>query len=143
VSKTRIAAAVVLCLSLAARAFAHVTVQPRESKPGTEQVYSVRVPTEKPVTTTTVELEVPDGVVIVKVDDIEGVKHVEKEAGDRITLIVWTREIKPRDSAQFTFTAKNPATGDKITWTVHQRYADDSVSEWTPATTLTATASAK
>ena len=32
--------------------------------------------------------------------------------------------------------------GALITWKVHQRYADGTVSEWTPATTLTQTGNA-
>lgn len=80
-----------------AAASAHVTVQPRASQPGAEETYTVRVPTEKAVSTTTVELEVPDGVTIVKVDDLEGATHVEKKTGERVTTITWTKEIKPRE----------------------------------------------
>jgi uncharacterized protein YcnI len=134
--------ALLVALSIPASAYAHVSVTPRETKAGAEETYTVRVPTEKAVATTTVELEVPDGVTITKVGDIEGAKHEEKKTGDRITTITWTREIKPRESAQFMFTAKNPAAGEKIVWKIHQRYADGTVSDWTPATTLAATAGA-
>ena len=130
--------AVFAVVAIPAIASAHVSVQPRASKPGAEETYTVRVPTEKAVSTTTVELEVPDGVTILKVDDIEGATHVEKKTGDRITTITWTKEIKPRESAQLTFKARNPANGDKLTWKIKQKYADDTSSDWTPATTLNA-----
>ena len=132
----------VLALLLPATAFAHVSVRPATSKPGADETYTVRVPTEKAVATTSVELEVPDGVTILKVADVEGAKHEEKKTGDRITVIIWTGEIKPQESATFTFTARNPATGEKITWKIQQKYADGTVSNWTPATTLSATATA-
>lgn len=130
--------ALLLAVLIPASAYAHVGVLPRASKPGAEETYTVRVPTEKAVATTSVELDTPDGVTIVKVTDIEGATHQEKRTGDRITMITWTREIKPRESAQFTFVAKNPATGEKIVWKIRQRYADGTVSDWVPATTLAA-----
>jgi uncharacterized protein YcnI len=39
-------------------ALAHVSVQPRESKPGAEERYTVRVPTEGAVATTHAVLEI-------------------------------------------------------------------------------------
>ena len=135
--------ALFLAVLIPASAYAHVSVQPRASKPGAEETYTVRVPTEKAVATTSIELDTPEGVTIVKVADIEGAKHEEKKTGDRITMITWTREIKPRESAQFTFVAKNPASGEKIIWQVRQRYADGTVSDWVPATTLAAPAAGK
>ena len=131
--------AVLLALAIPATSYAHVSVRPRETKPGVEETYTARVPTEKAVATTSVVLEVPDGVTILKVADAEGMKHEETKTGDRITTITWTREIKPRESAEFVFTAKNPATGAQIVWKVHQHYADGTVSDWMPATTLSPT----
>lgn len=135
--------ALLLALLIPASAYAHVSVQPRASKPGVEETYTVRVPTEKAVATTSVELDTPDGVTIIKVGDVEGAKHEEKKAGDRITMITWTREIKPRDSAELTFTARNPANGEKVVWKIRQRYADGTVSDWVPATTLAQTVAGK
>ena len=135
--------AIALSLLLPATAYAHVSVRPAQSKPGAEETYTVRVPTEKAVATTSVELEVPEGVTILKVNDTEGAEHEEKKTGDRITMIVWTAEIKPRESATFTFVAKNPAEAGKIPWKVQQKYADGTVSNWTPATTLAATDAGK
>ena len=132
--------ALALALLLPATAFAHLTVRPAQARPGAEETYTMRVPTEKAVATTSVELEVPEGVTIVKVANVEGAKHEEKKTGERITMIVWTGEIKPQAASTFTFTAKNPASGEKITWKIQQKYADGTVSNWTPATTLTATA---
>ena len=126
-----------LALAVPITAFAHVTVNPRTSKPGTEEKYTVRVPTEKQVATTSVELEVPDGVIVSEVSAPAGAKHEEKRQAGRIVTITWTMEIKPRENALFTFVAKTPASPADIVWKVHQRYSDGTVSEWAPITKLT------
>lgn len=120
-------------------AFAHVTVAPREAKPGVEQQYTVRVPTEGQVATTSVYLEVPDGVTVVDVPHPEGATHEVKKDGNRIVGITWTKEIPPKQRAEFLFKATNPASSGQITWKIQQRFADGKVSNWTPGTKLTDT----
>jgi uncharacterized protein YcnI len=122
----------VLLLS-ATPAFAHVAVTPRESKAGATETYTLRVPSEGGKTTTSVVLDVPDGVTILSVMGPEGAKHEEKKSGDRIVQITWTIEIKAGASAQLTFVAKNPPQGDSISWKVHQHYSDSTVSDWVGA----------
>ena len=123
-------------------AFAHVTVRPREAKPGVEEKYTVRVPTEGQVATTSVFLEVPEGVTVTDVPKPEGATHEVKRDGGRIVGITWTKEIPPRQAAEFVFTAKNPAAAGQITWKVQQRFADGKSSNWTPGTKLTETPAA-
>jgi uncharacterized protein YcnI len=48
----RLATIGALVLALPSLALAHVTVRPRQSKPGIEERYTVRVPTEGTVATT-------------------------------------------------------------------------------------------
>jgi len=120
-------------------AFAHVTVAPREAKPGVEQQYAVRVPTEGQVATTSVYLEVPDGVTVTDVPHPEGATHEVKKDGIRIVGITWTKEIPPKQRAEFLFKATNPAAVGQITWNIQQRFADGKVSNWTPGTKLTET----
>jgi len=128
-----------LCAALPAAAFAHVSVMPRESKPGIEQVYTVRVPTEGQVATTSVFLEVPDGVTVVDVPHTVGATHEVRREGNRIVAITWTRNIPPRERAEFTFRATNPSAEGQITWKVQQRAADAKTANWTPGTRLTNT----
>ena len=125
-----------------ALAWGHVTVAPREAKPGVEQQYTVRVPTEGQVATTSVYLEVPEGVTVTGVPHPEGATHEVKKDGNRIVAITWTREIPPRQSAEFIFKATNPAAEGQLTWKVQQRFADGQSSNWTPGTKLTNTPSA-
>lgn len=114
---------------IAAVAHAHVTIQPRESKAGATETYTVRIPTEGKVATTSVELEVPDGVTVTTVSGAAE-NYELKKGGDRIVSIIWKVDIAPGQSQQVTFLAKNPASGTEIAWKVHQRYADGTSSEW-------------
>lgn len=123
-------------------AFAHVTVRPREAKPGVEEKYTVRVPTEGQVATTSVFLEVPEGITVIDVPHPEGATHEVKRDGGRIVGITWTKEIPPKQVAEFVFTAKNPAAVGQITWKVQQRFADGKSSNWTPGTKVTETPAA-
>lgn len=115
---------------LASTAQAHVSVRPRESKPGATEKYIVRVPTEGKVATTSVELDIPSGVTVDSVEPMDGVKADIKRVGSRIVSITWTVAIEPGTNREFTFTAKNPTDGTEIAWKAHQRYADGTSSEW-------------
>ena len=129
----------VLCGFIPSLAAAHVTVVPREAKPGIDQQYTVRVPTEGNVATTSVYLEVPDGLTIIDVAHPEGATHEVKKDGSRIVAITWSKEIAPKQRAEFVFTAKNPAAEGQLTWKIQQRFADGKSSDWTPGTKLTNT----
>ncbi len=113
-------------------AFAHVTVRPAEAPPGTETTYTVRVPTEGQSATTSVELEVPAGVMIVSVNGAADTYEMKK-AGDRVTSIVWKTSIPPEQRAELTFVAQNPASGAEIMWKAHQFFADGTRADWVEA----------
>ena len=123
-------------------AWAHVTVAPRETKPGVEQQYTVRVPTEGQVATTSVFLEVPEGVTVLDVPVPEGDTHEVKREGTRIVAITWKKEIPPRQRAEFLFKATNPAAEGQIVWKIQQRFADGKSAAWTPGTKVTIAPSA-
>ena len=110
-------------------AWAHVTVAPRESRPGISERYTVRVPTEGKVATVEVELEIPEGITI-SPQASTGWTHTLKRTGDRVTSIVWTTDIKPGEFAEFGFIGRNPKTGESIVWKAHQRYSDGTASHW-------------
>ena len=126
----RLIALTLLTLSVPAIAAAHVGVRPRESRAGAEEHYTVRVPTEGAVTTTSVRFEVPPGVTVLDVPKpAVGTVDVKRE-GDRIVEITWAREIKPKESAEFMFHAKNPSSGEAILWKAHQNFADGTTTSW-------------
>jgi uncharacterized protein YcnI len=123
------AAAAVVCAPL----YAHVTVWPRDSRPGAYEKYVVRVPTEGAVATTSVELIVPQGVTIVSMGAPApgGFTYELKRTGDRVTSIVWTMQIKPGEFAEFPFMARNPKSGtDEIVWKAVQHFSDGSATQW-------------
>jgi len=124
-------------LALAAVAEAHVTILPRESKAGATETYTIRVPTESKVATTSVELEVPEGITVTAIESTEGARSQTKKTADRITAVTWTTEIKPGDFRQFRFTATNPKVGAQVTWKARQHFADGTTADWTPMTAVT------
>ena len=133
VAMNRALAAFVLALSVPSLAVAHVGVRPRESKPGAEERYSVRVPTEGSVATTSVRLEIPDGVTVLEVEKMGGETFEVEKKGDRIIAITWKRNIPPKESADFFFRARNPQIGSEIAWKAHQHFADGTVADWIEA----------
>jgi uncharacterized protein YcnI len=110
---------------------AHVTVWPRESTPGIVERYTVRVPTERKVATTSVRLEVPADVTVTYVLAMPGVVADLARDGNRITAVTWKFEVPPGQFAEFVFMARNPKQGTEIVWKVQQHYADGTQSDWT------------
>jgi uncharacterized protein YcnI len=112
-------------------ATAHVTVWPRQSQPGAYEKYVVRVPTEGKVATTSVELQVPDGVSIVAIGAPGNFTYDVKRSGERIVSIVWTQQIKAGEFAEFAFMARNPKAAGEIAWKAVQHFSDGTSTEWT------------
>ncbi|MFN2444355.1 MAG: DUF1775 domain-containing protein [Vicinamibacterales bacterium] len=115
---------------VAAAANAHVTVWPRESRTGAGERYTVRVPTEGKVPTTSIDLEVPADVTVTGVLVGPGCPYEVRRESDRIVGITWTQEIKPGEYGEFGFFARNPPKGSHIAWKVKQRHADGSSADW-------------
>ena len=118
-----------VALLAAQPAVAHVTVWPQQSRAGATERYTVRVPTERPVSTLSLELEVPSGVTITGILAPAGFTYDVKRDGTRIVSITWKQEIKVGEIGEFVFFAKNPAAA-QIAWKAHQRYADGMVEDW-------------
>src|SRR5262245_13406530 len=114
-------------------AYAHVTIAPNVSQPDGRERYTVRVPTERNVPTTSVELLVPEGVTITGLLAPAGFTYEVKKDGDRIVAITWRQEIKPGEFGEFVFQARNPK-GAQIVWPVRQHYADGTTIDWSGPT---------
>jgi uncharacterized protein YcnI len=119
-------AVLVACTATAA---AHVTLAPRESKGGAVETYTVNVPTEGNVSTTSVELEVPAGVEIIDIPMSPAYSFEAFRQNGRIVRIVWRQEIKPAARGAFTFTARNPSA-QTLVWVAHQHFADGTAADW-------------
>ena len=118
-----------LVLTVPSLATAHVSVRPRESKPGAEERYTVRVPTEGAVATTHVELEIPADVTVLEVMPVGGGSFETAKQGTRITSITWKKEIAPKQAAEFVFRARNPSSSE-IVWKAHQHFTDGTTADW-------------
>jgi uncharacterized protein YcnI len=121
-----------IVLTVPSLAMAHISVRPRESKPGAEERYTVRVPTEGAVATTHVQLEIPADVTVLEVLPTDGATFETAKQGDRITSITRKKAIPPKQSAEFVFRARNPSSSE-IVWKAHQHFADGTTADWVGA----------
>jgi uncharacterized protein YcnI len=119
----------IIVLLMPSFAIAHVSVRSRESQPGAEERYTVRVPTEGAVATTHAVLEIPADVTVLEVLPAEGATFDTAKQGDRVTSITWRKAIPPKASAEFAFRARNPAAME-IAWKAHQHFSDGTVADW-------------
>lgn len=120
--------AIVLVLG-AATVDAHVTVWPQQSQAGAGERYTVRVPTEGQVATTSVELEIPADVTVSAVLVGGGYTYDVRREGNRIAAITWKLEIKAGETGEFVFFARNPKA-EQIAWKARQRFADGTSADW-------------
>ena len=126
----RVSLLIVFVLFAASTVGAHVTVAPRESPAGAGERYTVRVPTEGQVPTTSVELEVPADVTITGVLVGGAFTYETRREGDRVVAITWKQDIKPGEIAEYVFFARNPKSGQQIAWKARQRFADGTSADW-------------
>src|SRR5690349_14952981 len=87
---------------------AHISIWPRESSPGATEKYVVRIPSEGKVATTSVDLEVPEGVVVETMQSPAGFKYTVKRNGDTISAITWQVNVPPGEFIEVAFVARNP-----------------------------------
>lgn len=116
---------------------AHVTVIPSESQINAWEKYTVRVPVEKDINTTEVELEVPEGINLVSVLPMDSWDYeLKKDDNDLITSVTWIAKdegIGPNEFIEFFFIGANPAEPGEFSWEAYQTYEDGSVVEWVGA----------
>ncbi len=125
------AAATALALLIAASANAHVSITPRQSTHGATERYTVRIPTEGKVATVAAEMEVPEGVIIETLQAPAGWKHEVRRQDERIVAVTWQADVKPGEFIEVGFVARNPRRGERIVWTLRQKFADGTVTDWT------------
>jgi uncharacterized protein YcnI len=105
-----------------------------ESTAGASERYTMRVPTERTVPTVRVEIQFPEAVTVSSIEPKAGWKIEEnKNAFGKITGAILTGSIPPRQTAEFSFTARNPDEETALSWKVIQIYEDGSKSEWVDA----------
>lgn len=118
-------------------ASAHVTVSPKETTQGAYEVFTVRVPTEKPIPTTKVEVKFPADVSVSRFEPKDGWKYdIQKDASGKITGVTWTAAGEGLSATEFGDFKMQGKVGDQakqIVWKAYQTYKDGSVVEWVGA----------
>lgn len=110
---------------------AHVTVKPGEVETSTYQVFTVNVPNEKDIPTTSVRVVMADGVSGVTPTQKAGWSVSAVEADDAVREITWEGgEITKGLRDEFSFSAKTPNDAGSLKWKAYQTYSDGTVVSW-------------
>ena len=111
---------------------AHAVVFPKKSTPGAYEKYVLRVPNEKNVPTTRVEIRFPAELRVVSFTDVAGWTLQEvKDSSGRITGAIWTGTLAPERFVEFPFVGVNPSEDTRLVWPAFQTYADGERVDWT------------
>lgn len=116
-------------------ASAHVTVKPNVSAPGAWETYTIKIPSEKDVSTIKVTLKVPKGVEFEQYQPVPGWDvTAEKDSEGHVITVTWAATgdgIAAGEFQQFYFVVKNPGNEGQVGWDAFQYYQDGSIVEWT------------
>jgi uncharacterized protein YcnI len=123
-----------LVIAVPAALFAHAVVYPKASTTGAYERYILRVPNERTVATTKVELRFPSDVRVTSFSDVPGWQlEIARDSAQRIIGATWTGTLPPERFVELPFVAVNPKTAAQISWPAYQTYADGERVEWTGA----------
>ena len=117
---------------LAARpALAHAVVYPKTSPAGAYEKYVLRVPNEKGVPATRIEIRFPTEARVISFADVPGWRlQVITDKAGRVTGAVWTGTLPPLRFVELPFVAVNPKSSATLVWPVFQTYSDGDRVEW-------------
>jgi hypothetical protein len=111
---------------------AHGVVWPKQSAPGAYERYSLRVPNERDVPTTEVEIHFPQGMRIESFEDVPGWQlRILTDSAKAIVGAVWTGSLAPQRFVEFPFVAANPKSSTRVAWPAIQTYASGERVEFT------------
>ena len=110
---------------------AHAVVYPKTSTPSAYEKYVLRVPNEKGVPTTRVELRFPAGLRVVSFGDVPGWQlETITDSARNVIGAVWTGTLQPARFVELPFIAVNPRMDTRLVWPAFQTYADGERVEW-------------
>lgn len=126
--------AIALALLSPTLVLGHAVVYPKSATTGGYERYVLRVPNEKDVATTRVEIQFPAGLRVTSFADVPGWKlEVVTDSAKRIIGAVWTGDLPPQRFVEFPFVAANPKEATTLVWPAYQTYSDGEKVEWTGA----------
>lgn len=128
----------VATLLFSASASAHVVVKPAEVVTAGFQTFTIGVPNEKDIPTTSVKLVIPAGLKYVQPTQKAGWQiDVEKDGtGEDATVksITWSgNEVKAGFRDEFTFSGQVPEQATELQWKAYQTYSDGTIVSWDKA----------
>ena len=127
-----VAAAILLLTPCVAGA--HAVVYPQRSEPGAYERYVLRVPCERDVPTTRVEITFPAELRVLSFGEVPGWRlEVVHDTSGAITGAVWTGNLPSERFVEFPFVAVNPRTRSRLVWPVAQIYGDGMRIDWAGA----------
>lgn len=126
------ALASILAISLGASVSAHVVVKPSEVVTAGFQTFTIGVPNEKEIPTTSIKLAIPAGLKHVSPTTKPGWKiSINADENDSVTSITWSGGMVEKGLRDdFTFSAQVPEKSTKLQWKAYQTYADGTVVSW-------------
>jgi hypothetical protein len=123
---------VVMSLIVPSLVFGHAVVYPKASTTGAYEKYVLRVPNEKDVATTRVEIHFPAELRVSSFGDVPGWQlEVLTDSAKKIVGAVWTGTLAPHRFVELPFVAANPKTAATLVWPVFQTYGSSEKVEWT------------
>jgi uncharacterized protein YcnI len=112
----------------------HAVVYPRAATTGAFERYVLRVPNEKDVATTRVEIRFPEDLRVTSFAEVNGWQlEILTDSAKRVIGAVWTGTLPPKRFVEFPFVAANPKTAGSLTWPAFQTYANGERIEWAGA----------
>jgi uncharacterized protein YcnI len=125
-------------MSLAATAWGHSDLDPRQSIPNKWETYTLNVPTETEIPTVQVRLLVP------REFEIEMLEHspvwqITKARDERgyIHEVTWSgSSIPPQTFNEFKLLVRNPTTPGTYVWKIEQYYQDGTAATWEARTQI-------
>jgi len=127
----RLMLTLVITLSFAGLAIAHIRIAPTESTVGAREKYTMRVPNEKQVGSSKIEGEFPAGLQVYDFEFKPGWKiDFKKDEKGNIVGATWTGKIQPYEFVEFGMLAINPKQGANLTWKFIQYYDDGTKEEF-------------
>ena len=128
----RVVLACVALIAVPTFLYGHAVVYPKASAPGAYEKYVLRVPNEKAVATTRIEIHFPADVRVTSFADVAGWKlDVQLDSAQRVIGAVWTGSLPPQRFVELPFVAANPKVAGELKWLAYQTYADNERVEWT------------
>ncbi|MBC6145308.1 DUF1775 domain-containing protein [Listeria welshimeri] len=115
------------------QASAHVSVSPNESTVKSWETYTMKVPSEKEMSSKKIVLKIAKGVSFESYEPVPGwTTTIDKKNG----TVTWQTEgngIEKGQFQRFSFIAKNPSEEGDVAWNAYQYYEDGSIVEWVGA----------